>query len=195
MIKERIIWIDYVKCIGIYLIVLGHLPITNLFLRQWIFSFHVPLFFMISGVLFKSNTNTNFATFLKNNLMTLILVTVPYYIFGMGFTGIIDFMFYKDRFSIGNNLVNPIYNFLMGYDGLGPIWFLFALFWIRVICYLLSSIMRPIYIFTYSVLVAFIAYYIGFRTNYYQISTALFALPFYSFGALYKGAAWGGYKR
>ena len=48
-ITNRIQWIDVAKAIGILLIILSHTLENGLF-RQAIFSFHVPLFFFLSGL-------------------------------------------------------------------------------------------------------------------------------------------------
>lgn len=48
---KRTGWIDCVRGIAIVLVVLGHLDIGNNPLCKWISSFHVPLFFVLSGVL------------------------------------------------------------------------------------------------------------------------------------------------
>lgn len=47
---SRYHWIDYLKSLGIFLVVAGHtaLPDTQ---HRWIYAFHMPLFFMISGFL------------------------------------------------------------------------------------------------------------------------------------------------
>lgn len=48
--KKRIIWIDWMKSIGIYLIVAGHFfPIGE----KYVYAFSVPLFFLVSGFLSK----------------------------------------------------------------------------------------------------------------------------------------------
>ena len=46
--KSRIPWVDIVKGIGIFLVVLGHVYRNNAVLI-WLYSFHMPLFFMLSG--------------------------------------------------------------------------------------------------------------------------------------------------
>lgn len=46
--KERVLWIDWIKIIGIYLIVLGHMSAPG---NDFIYVFHVPLFFITSGYL------------------------------------------------------------------------------------------------------------------------------------------------
>lgn len=48
-------WIDYIKGIGIILVVIGHTTDIGDTWRVWIYTFHMPLFFCISGYLFKHN--------------------------------------------------------------------------------------------------------------------------------------------
>lgn len=58
---ERIEWIDFAKGIGIILVVFGHSGIDKYvpFLHTWIYSFHMPLFFIISGMIFNCSKYTN----------------------------------------------------------------------------------------------------------------------------------------
>ena len=49
--KERTIWIDYLKVIGIWLVVLGHRDLLDTDYTQLIYCFHMPLFFVSSGYL------------------------------------------------------------------------------------------------------------------------------------------------
>ena len=51
--KQRISYIDSLKGLGIILIVVGHIIPYESMLHVWIYSFHVPIFFIISGMLFK----------------------------------------------------------------------------------------------------------------------------------------------
>ena len=52
--KGRLHWLDYSKIIGMYLVVLGHVIKDNtLLLKGIIYSFHMPLFFFLSGFLHK----------------------------------------------------------------------------------------------------------------------------------------------
>lgn len=52
--QTRIEWIDIVKGIGILCVILGHLSAPNQITRILVYSFHMPLFFFISGYLYKS---------------------------------------------------------------------------------------------------------------------------------------------
>ena len=50
-------WADLVKGIGIILVILGHVKYTDEHLRVWLYSFHMPLFFFISGYFMKPKIN------------------------------------------------------------------------------------------------------------------------------------------
>lgn len=50
---SRTVWVDNAKAIGIYLIVLGHMPILPL--KDLIYAFHVPLFLVVTGFLLPIN--------------------------------------------------------------------------------------------------------------------------------------------
>ena len=51
--KTRIEWIDFAKGLTILLVVVGH-TISNGLIRGSIFSFHMPLFFFLSGITLKA---------------------------------------------------------------------------------------------------------------------------------------------
>ncbi len=72
--SHRIDWIDMLKGLGIILVVFGHTAHAKDTIRILIYSFHMPMFFIISGYLFK--TKDKYKNFLKK-FMTLLL---PYLI-------------------------------------------------------------------------------------------------------------------
>ena len=97
-LKERDRSIDIAKGIGIFLMVMGH-TISNKIALQWIYSFHMPLFFFLSGVF--HSQGKNYKEFLEKKVKTLL---VPYFFFS-----IILFLFFlivskNIGFSAGENL-------------------------------------------------------------------------------------------
>lgn len=50
--KERIKWIDILRAIAIIFVVVGH-TLTEGEVQTYFYSFHIPLFFFISGMLLK----------------------------------------------------------------------------------------------------------------------------------------------
>lgn len=69
--------IDVAKGIGILLVVFAHINYTPAPLT-YIYSFHMPLFFILSGLLFRKEKYPTFGLFLKNRFYTLIC---PYLFF------------------------------------------------------------------------------------------------------------------
>lgn len=70
VLKQRINWIDWAKVFAIYLVVLGHLLSKTGregYIFNFIYSFHMPFFFFISGYLFTIKEN-NFRSFLKGSI-------------------------------------------------------------------------------------------------------------------------------
>ncbi len=80
--NNRIDYLDIAKGIGILLVILGHIPYISEPVRQYIVSFHMPLFFIISGILichtWKEEENT--ASFVKRKVRGLLL---PYAFFSV----------------------------------------------------------------------------------------------------------------
>lgn len=69
-------WIDYAKVFGIFLVVLGHFTpcYRDDYSAQLLYSFHLPLFFIISGYLYKTSDSTT-----RKQLMGIIQrLIVPY---------------------------------------------------------------------------------------------------------------------
>lgn len=73
MKSEQWKWVDIAKGIGIILVLLGHFNIPDT-LRVEIYTFHIPLFFFLSGVVFNGHKPIN--RFLGDEAKRMI---VPYY--------------------------------------------------------------------------------------------------------------------
>lgn len=146
--KKRIEWIDILKGYGIFLIVLGHTisycdKLQNVVM--YIYSFHVPLFFAVSGYLFIFKSN-NFKEFFIQKFKSIM---VPYFVFA--------FLFLIPYFLLGSNIAsdlnltldnNPLkmifgvfygngHNFYLKQNS--PLWFLPCLFVIFIIFYLINK--------------------------------------------------------
>lgn len=73
-------WINYVKGIAIILVLIAHDLEGDNWLNIWIYSFHMPVFMVLSGFLIKETTISQpFSKVLKKYLKSLIL---PYYLIG-----------------------------------------------------------------------------------------------------------------
>ena len=79
--KERIYWIDTLKGLLIMLVIMGHrvgndFSQTLLMAKVYIYSFHMPLFFFLSGYVFKVKEEDTFLGFLKKKGQKIIVPLV-----------------------------------------------------------------------------------------------------------------------
>ena len=87
--SKRIPYLDVAKGIGILLVILGHNYVKSSLpdLGKFIFSFHMPFFFLLSGMLFKSDYplwvlfKRRFATLLRPYFAALILLYSVYFFY------------------------------------------------------------------------------------------------------------------
>jgi fucose 4-O-acetylase-like acetyltransferase len=81
---KRSLALDIAKGIGILLVVLGHCPHVWDPVKQWIYSFHIPLFFLIAGMVWnrKSHEERGFlnGAFLARKALRLLL---PCFLWGL----------------------------------------------------------------------------------------------------------------
>ncbi len=73
--KQRIVWIDIAKGIGIIFVILGHISFFPISLKCFIGIFHMPLFFFLAGTVYHGG---EIKTFVNNKFRNLI---IPYFLF------------------------------------------------------------------------------------------------------------------
>lgn len=130
--KARVGWIDIAKGIGIFLVVAGHtlgglinsgilapFGLSDFFIRA-IYSFHMPLFFFLSGLFIEHSTRRDLSSFLGVKARTIIY---PYLVWSL----ISGVMQHSLSGSVNNQmpwrrLITIIYSPIDQY------WFLYALF-------------------------------------------------------------------
>jgi fucose 4-O-acetylase-like acetyltransferase len=76
--QPRLLWVDVLKFFGILAIVWGH-TLSSGAVRQYLYSFHVPLFFFAIGLYFKPS-KTPFGCFCKEKAISLLF---PYFAFAV----------------------------------------------------------------------------------------------------------------
>lgn len=144
--NNRDLTLDFLKGVGILTVIIGHL---SEFGRQFIFSFHMPLFFLISGYLFSQKP---LSKSLHNDFYRLI---VPYV-----FTSLVIIVFYfiatiltGQQFVLRWALASlwgsgAIHSSRIWGDlpYIGAIWFLLALFWCKNLFLVLAHNIKNIQI-------------------------------------------------
>lgn len=123
MPKKRLDYLDMAKGVGIFLVVLGHIEYLRESAMRFIFSFHMPLFFMIGGILTFEKMDTNFRprdSIKKRARGTL----VPYASFSIILLTMRVFEYFVQPERItGRELLRQIVDSVTGY-GLHTLWFL-----------------------------------------------------------------------
>lgn len=77
---KRVTWLDVAKCIGMICIFLGHFGKEAGLFYEYVFKFHVPLFFFLSGCSCTYEKDLTFIEFLKKKALRLLL---PFYTFAI----------------------------------------------------------------------------------------------------------------
>lgn len=163
--KRDTTW-DAVKGIGIILVVIGHSG-CPVYIHNFIYMFHMGLFFFVSGKFLKVNfiRGGNLQTFVRRKVKGLYK---PFVIYSILYT-ILHNLFYKigwynDTYSIEQFLSHIVKIFAfkdVSENLIGPIWFLKSLFFGSVITYLICLIpKRNLQILTVSLLYI-VSWYIG----------------------------------
>lgn len=139
--KARIEWIDYAKVIGIWLVVLGHILNSGRYIESdmynVIYSFHMPFFFFISGILF-STKEMPFSLFVKDKIKKLI---VPYFLLNLLCVVLcVPLYLYPEVFPTSNyhDFVPDVCTLVDGELGSAfsrPSWFLLSLFIVMLMSY------------------------------------------------------------
>ena len=74
--RKRITWIDAARGLAILLVIVGHTTVSDSFTHNIIFSFHIPLFFILSGYNFKPSNS--WADFFYRTKKDAIHLLIPY---------------------------------------------------------------------------------------------------------------------
>ncbi len=124
--KERIIWVDQLRGFLIILMIVGHTPIYPEW-RHYLYAFHGPAFFLLSGLLV--NPKTKFIPFTWRKAHTLL---TPYLLFGL-----LSYAFWLQirgfsQAAMATPIEQPLLGMLYGSDELlshnPALWFLPCMF-------------------------------------------------------------------
>lgn len=125
MTSKRLTYFDMAKGLGILLVVLGHIEYISEPLRAWISSFHMPLFFVVSGMLihYKDELSKDFSEILRKKWKSIL---IPYLWFSLLYflIDILNVLLHKiDPHTFWVNLIHSA-----TFYGVSVLWFLPALF-------------------------------------------------------------------
>ena len=186
---NRIVWLDYGKALAIYLVVLAHTAIFKP-VEAFIYTFHMPFFFFMSGYLFSFDKYPSYLQFAKRRFKQLI---IPYVILNL-ITYLLWFFVLRKVGDDANEAVSVFSPLIaavvvnakaMVHDV--PLWFLAALFVVENLYYLLYKNKR------YNAIVTAILFVIVVINTTFNplrlpfcLDIALVALLFYRLGCVLK---------
>lgn len=137
---KRIEFIDIAKFLCISLVVVGHSGIKG-YVHDWIYVFHMPFFFFVSGFFLRPD-NRHITEIIKKNIKQLIIPYTFFYLITIPF-GLVYIHFHGVPVSL-DYIWKPFVGMVLGLDRLigeysyftnGPLWFLLALFWAKLFFY------------------------------------------------------------
>lgn len=173
MCKQRIHWIDCVKGIGIIFVVFAHLS-PSLPVEKFIYSFHVFLFFFVSGFLYRSN-QTKSANHII--LKKFISYMIPYFFWGI----------LSSVYSVisGTNIVTAIDQlFILHGQPVWdvPIWFLWILFAVETLYLFIDKLPLNIKHYVFPFVCLFCAFMLRNQNLPLKIGVVPIGLFFYWLG-------------
>lgn len=129
--------IDILKGIGILFVIIAHMGDCPLLLKAWIYSFHMPLFFFISGYLYNNKyENMNLKEFIKIKSEKLLYPYITISIFYIFY----NFTIEKNINILLKRIISAIYSAkIFDINYVGAIWFITCLFSVEIIFFIIKK--------------------------------------------------------
>lgn len=159
--KKRIEWVDFLKGLGILLVVYGHVilgvhdakigftGIDYHLQSSFIYTLHMPLFFFLSGLFAEKWAQRSISVAFKQKALTLL---VPYFIWG-----IIQGTIMTILSSVTNNSISWNNILLLPIKPFAQFWFLYDLFFIFIFYYLLKRVTNNNFILVIAIVLAILS--------------------------------------
>ena len=176
MLKNRKVWVDWMKALGMLLIIWGHcFPVG---LTAFVYAFSVPLFFVISGYL--SKREESLKVFWKKNFRSLIL---PYLLLCL----IKDADFWIKNITNWKELAYSSCGILFGFHtfedapGAKNLWFVYTLFLLKILFQLIKSDKWRLVVSLGMVAVGVVYNRLGIELSW-AVTNSFLAIPFFYLG-------------
>lgn len=197
--KERINYLDSAKGIGIILVCIGH-SITNApvdadsdysILLQFISQFHMPLFFLLSGMVF---SDRNSEQPVKSSFRKIKAYYIPFIVYNMIFVILHNVMYslhiFTDVYDIKSFLISTLNVLTMHIQDIcGAMWFLRCLLtivlifiWIRFVACKICGGRYKEYITASVVLLMVILSILGVCPTVFKVNLAFYYIVFFYIG-------------
>ena len=143
--KSRIDWIDCAKGLGIFLVVIGHTWEIPHWLYCLICGFHMPLFFLLSGLTHSYDPNISVGAYAKKLAKAYLLPYITLCLINLVLQSL--WTLYLGTFSIkliGTYCLGILYCYANTdwMPNCSPLWFLCAIFIVKLLHFLLARMTR-----------------------------------------------------
>ena len=187
--NNRIMFVDIARGIAILLMIAGHVLETGI-KRSIIFSFHMPLFIIISGYFYKERS---LKEEIKNSLVHLIIPATIIMLLLINIRNIPLVGFSK---SIVDSLKTIVVcwshqsKITYGFEGVSVLWFIYMIVLVKIIFMLIRKISKDneLMCFGFVLIVSYIGYIIGISGYWlpWSVDVSFACMVFYYFGYLIK---------
>ena len=180
--KERISWIDMAKGHVTLLVIYAHLGVDSLW--SWMYSFHLPLFFFLSGYVFHGQKG--FSDFIRKKCKAIL---VPYFCLGipMVLFQLLKYI-YTGRLS-GQAAVQLVKDYLLQ-ERFWTLWYLACLFCLNLLFYIIVKACRHEWLIALiSIIMPVLGLYYyrqGGQPLPWNVDACAMAIPFFYAGYCYQ---------
>lgn len=198
--------ISMMSLVGIILVVFGHSGFEEPIIMEklkvvhnWIYSFHMPLFFFISGFLFaftnKDLTNIDYTSFIKKKFNRLY---IPYIVLGLIIFGIKYFLSNFSHIDRTFSLENFFMMFIAPHwtaSTMGYLWYIATLFFLFIFVSILGvfkvNLRKPITAFILIIILWFCKYKLSDLISIeflrlFNMGSIMWYLPFFIIGIQFQ---------
>lgn len=186
---KRLDYIDFAKAFGMLLIVWGHIRLGD-WSNAFVYAFHIPLFFFMSGMVFSKKRYPDFKSFLLKRVHSLIK---PYVVFSVLTWGVWAAFSYVTHAKVDSYWMPLAETFIA--QGSGgfllhnvPLWFVTCLFVVEIVYYFLANLKR-LWIMVITIVLTASSYWAINNLECFDVTllpwnieVAMLAIPFYAAG-------------
>lgn len=194
--SQRIAAIDIARGIAIVLVFVGHIALTPKVMKIWLQSFHIPLFFICSGLVFSTKKTPSFKQFFFAQVKSLV---IPLFLLGILLfflkcsTELLDASLKNIPVKYSWNLKDVLISLLLGYrrhKRYFSLWFLAALFFGKILFYFITKLFKQSSAFylAVSVPLVFLQWFVlkYIKGFYWSLDLVPSCLAFLSVGYFFK---------
>ena len=150
--KKRIDWVDMAKGYGTIAVIFAHLAVGKI--GVWLYTFHVPLFFFLSGYVF--NENLKFNDFISKKGKGIL---IPYFTLGLPMIAFTFLQYLRNGLLNKATVIQLLKEFIFQ-ERLWTLWFIACLFFVNIFFYFVCKFTKSDLLkFAFSVVLVCIGIY------------------------------------